>query len=222
MTTKKKTSRSKSQVKRITAQQAKKELPEENAEAIFGKSDEVAENEVEYNEESSTGPSLAPGDANPDFGKPSVATIDELMVLLRDDSEPEDETQWVEFEWDDEQVKFPLRKKYKFRADKTFYRLQLISKPDMLDPATNQIIKGKNLAAQFKNGRYDTRREDVARLIYRSRAFRRGRLEDIDEVNKIAKEKSYQALKSVLTSASDKKRLLRELITELREDAVAE
>jgi hypothetical protein len=209
MATKKKTSR-------------KKPVKIDEALEVFGKSEKIAENEVEYHKESSTGPTLKPSEMNPEFGKPSVGTIDELMNLLADENEPADETEWETFEWDDQEIKFPLRKKYKFRADKTYYRLQLVSKPDMLDPATNQVIKGKNLAAQFTNGRYDTRKQDIARLIYRSRSFQRGRLEDVDEVNKVAKEKNYQALKAVLTSAADKKRLLRELIAELREDAVAE
>jgi hypothetical protein len=164
-----------------------------------------------------------PGDTNPDFGKPTVNSVDELLKLLEDGEEPEDETPVERFEWDDDIIEFPLRKKYKFRAEKTYYRLQLASQPDYVDPATRQIIKGKNKAAQFTNGRYDTRDQEVARLIYRSKAMRvRGTIEDIDEVNRVAKEQNYQALKSTLTTASDKKRLLRELIQELREEAASE
>jgi hypothetical protein len=194
---------------------------EQTAEEVFGKSNKpVPEENVDEPLESSTGPSLEPAERNPDFGKPEISTVDELLQMLEADVEPVDETEFVKYEWEDEEYTYPLRKKWKFRADKTYYRLQLISKPDRLDPATNQILKGKNLAAQFKNGRYDTRKEEVAKLIFRSRAFQMGRIEDIDEVNAKAKEQNYQALKATLSTAAEKKRLLRELIEELRSEAV--
>jgi hypothetical protein len=215
MVTSKKKATKKTSKKKVTKRLSAKE------EDLLLSPEDIA-GDIEEEEEERPEDKQPQDELNKDFGKASHGTIDEVMRLLQDDEEPVDDTPRERFEWDDRLIDFPIRKKYKFRSQKTYYRLQLMSQPDWVDPNTRQIIKGKNKAAQFAQGRYDTKHEDVARLIYRSKAFLYGRIEDIDDVNAKAKETSYQALKATLTTAKDKKRLLRELIQELREEAASD
>ena len=90
---------------------------------------------------------------------------------------------------------------------------------DKVDPNTGQVFPGDNRAAQFQDGRFETKDLFDVRGIYRSDAMSAGRIWDQDTENAKQREGAYKNMKSMLLGDPDfKKRFLEEMKAELAED----
>lgn len=141
------------------------------------------------------------GDPEP-TGETIVVESVEPEVKLNDAQKLEDEVEWTHFEWppdSERMIVFPMRKEYVFGAPASRYRLQLISKRDIMDINTGQVIPGQNVAAQFKESIFITRDKDIARLIYRAKSFQEGMLWDVLSMQAQAKEANFSALKRLVS-----------------------
>ena len=126
--------------------------------------------------------------------KPNIKLYDEYEEKLERDGD-----EWYLHGWfGDVEYFIPVRTKYRFGAQSARYRLLLKAERDKSDPNTGQIFPGDNRAAQFSDGRFDTRDMFTVRGIYRSRAFRGGRLWDMDTEEAKMREQHYQNMKNML------------------------
>ncbi len=115
-----------------------------------------------------------------------------------------------------DKVIMPKRTRYYFGAVASAYRLQLVAQSDMKDERTGGIIKGRNKAAQFKEGVYPVRTIDEAKMIYATESFREGLIWDMDTRAALEREQNYQSLKeTVLGNEEDRRRLFEELKSEM-------
>lgn len=120
----------------------------------------------------------------------------------------------------DAEYMIPIRTKYSFNAMAQRYRLQLKGEIDKVDPNTGQVFPGDNRAAQFTEGRYETRDLFEVRCLYRSDAFTQGRIWDTITEGAKQREGAYKATKNmILKDAEFKERFMAEMLED--EDLVA-
>jgi hypothetical protein len=151
--------------------------------------------------------------------KPNFKLYDEYEERLKQ----EGDTWILEGYFDGEIYEIPVRTKYAFGAIADRYRLLLKAERDMADPMTGQIFPGDNRAAQFSDGRFDTRDMFEVRGLYRSRAFAAGRIWDQDTEGAKQRENSYQHMKSMLLGDPEfKARFLEEMKEAKAEEAKEE
>jgi len=150
---------------------------------------------------------IAPREIDPNK-KPNIKLYDEYEEVLKKEGDL-----WLLQGWfGDQEYEIPVRTKYRFGAVHARYRLLLKSERDVADPNTGQIFPGENRAAQFADGRFDTRDLFDVRGIYRSEAFRAGRIWDQDYEEKKQRESTYQGMKHMLLKDKEfKERFLAEI-----------
>lgn len=142
-------------------------------------------------------------------------------VKLYEDYEEELEKEgdgWILKGYFGEQAyEIPVRQKYRFGAVAARYRLLLKGERDTQDQRTGQTFPGDNRAAQFNEGRYDSRDMFEVRAIYRSNAFVNGRVWDMDIEEAKARETNYSAMRDILMGDSEfKERFIAEMKAELK------
>lgn len=101
------------------------------------------------------------------------------------------------------------RKEWKFRSSAHSLRLQLSSEDDQPLPG-GRVRRGENLAAQFKEHRFQTNDKKVACLIYLSDAFHTRRVYDVEEDAERRDEMAFEDLKNLVLSDPTKLDRLRE------------
>ncbi len=157
----------------------------------LGKSDDIAPRVVEVDQ------------------KPSI----KLYETYEEEIVKEGDLWYIKGWFYDAEYMVPIRTKYSFGAQAERYRLLLKGEIDKIDPNTGQVFPGDNRAAQFNEGRFETRDLFDVRGIYRSDAFRAGRIWDTVTEGKKQREGAYKSTKNMILKDKEfKARFIAEML----------